>query len=105
MNFHVITLFPEMFDSYLGESILARAVKAKKINFKFYNPRDFVKPTKTQKKNAKPYLRVDDKPYGGGPGMIIKADVMIKAIDSALTKCKGKISKFKIIFLCFSIKS
>ena len=69
------------------------------MKFFFYNPRDYVKPTKTQKKNAKPYLRVDDKPYGGGAGMIIKADVMIKAINSALIKIKNKKSKCKIIWL------
>jgi tRNA (guanine37-N1)-methyltransferase len=42
MTFHIITLFPEMFDSYLGESILARGIKEKKISVKFYNPRLFV---------------------------------------------------------------
>jgi tRNA (guanine37-N1)-methyltransferase len=50
----------------------------------FYNPRDFVKPTKIQKGKDKPYLRVDDKPYGGGPGMILQATPVIKAIEKAL---------------------
>jgi tRNA (guanine37-N1)-methyltransferase len=86
MNFHIITLFPEAFDSYLNESILARAIKDKKIKVKFYNPRDFVKDKKT---------RVDAKPYGGGPGMVIKAEPVIKAI----AKAKGKKTKVKIIFL------
>jgi len=79
-----------MFDSYLNESILARAQKEKKIKFSFYNPRDYVMPTKTQKKNDRPYLRVDDRPYGGGPGMVIQAEPMIKAIEKALKKIKGK---------------
>jgi tRNA (guanine37-N1)-methyltransferase len=105
MTFHIITLFPEMFDSYLNESILGRAQKEGKIKFFFYNPRDFVKPTKSQSKNEKPYLRVDDKPYGGGPGMIIKADVMIKAIENVLekinpsTKLRARKLKSKIILL------
>ena len=99
MNFHIITLFPEMFDSYLTESILARAQAEKKIKFYFYNPRDFVAPTKTQTKNDKPYLRVDDKPYGGGPGMVLQAEPVAKAIEKALAKCKNKKSKYKIIFL------
>ncbi len=102
MNFHIITLFPEMFDSYLNESILARAQTEKKIKFYFYNPRDFVKPTKVQKKNAKPYLRVDDKPYGGGPGMVMQAEPVLKAIEEALRKLKVRKfvkSKVKIIFL------
>jgi len=97
MNFHIITLFPNTFDSYLNESILARAQKENKIKFYFYNPRDFVKPTKVQKKNEKPYLRVDDKPYGGGPGMVMQAEPVIKAIESAIKKSKNK--KPKIIFL------
>ena len=85
MNFHIITLFPNAFDSYLNESILARAIKNKKIKVKFYNPRDFAK----NKRN------VDDKPYGGGPGMVIKAEPVIKAIQ----KAKGQKKKVKIIFL------
>jgi tRNA (guanine37-N1)-methyltransferase len=43
MTFHIITLFPQSFDSYLGESILKRAIEDKKIKVKFYNPRDFSK--------------------------------------------------------------
>ena len=53
MNFHIITLFPDAFSSYFSESILKRAIKEKKIGVSFYNPRDFVKPTKSQKKNEK----------------------------------------------------
>jgi tRNA (guanine37-N1)-methyltransferase len=90
MNFHLITLFPQMFDSYLNESVLARARKNDIIEFYFYNPRDFVKPTKTQKGKEKPYLKVDDKPYGGGPGMVIQAEPVIKAIDKAVDVIKKK---------------
>lgn len=79
MNYHVITIFPEMFTSYLGESILARAIKEKKISVKFYNPRDFIKD-----KKGNNYRPVDDKPYGGGPGMVMRAEPMIKAIEQAL---------------------
>ena len=89
-----------MFDSYLNESILARAKKEKIIYFHFYNPRAFVKPTANQKKNDKPYLRVDDKAYGGGPGMVIQALPVLLAAESALkkiSKLKGK-RKTKVIF-------
>ena len=92
MNFHIITLFPDLVASYLSESILARGIKEKKISVSFYNPRDFVKPNKAQKGKEKPYLRVDDKPYGGGPGMVMQVEPVVKAIDVALTK----IYKFKI---------
>ncbi len=111
-NFHVITLFPESFSSYLGESILARAQKEKNISVKFYDPRDFVKPTKTQAGKDKPYLRVDDKPYGGGPGMVMQALPVIKAIEKAVANAKratknaktkaksgSKNPKIRIVFL------
>jgi tRNA (guanine37-N1)-methyltransferase len=84
MRFHIITLFPHMFDSYLNESILARAKKEGIIDFFFYNPREFVTPTDTQKKNDKPYLRIDDKAYGGGPGMVIQAEPILKAVEAAI---------------------
>jgi len=86
MNFHIITLFPEMFDSYIKGSILGRAIEDKKIKIKFYNPRDF-----TKDRNR----RIDRKPYGGGPGMVIEAMPVIKAIE----KAKGGKKKVKIIFL------
>ena len=69
MRFHVITIFPEMFDSYLKESILGRAVKDKKISIKFYNPMSFCKPKE----------RVDGRPYGGGPGMVLRPEFFLKA--------------------------
>ena len=97
MNFHIVTLFPDIFSSYLSESILGRAIKDKKIKVSFYNPRDFVKPTKKQSKNKKPYLRVDDKPYGGGAGMVMQAEPVIKAVEKALAKSKK--NKTKVIFL------
>jgi len=80
MNYHVITIFPEMFDSYLKESILGRATKEKKISIKFYNPRDYIKAPKNN------YRPVDDRPYGGGPGMVMRAEPILKAIESALRK-------------------
>lgn len=90
MNFHVITLFPEAFDSYLGESILSRAIEDKKIKVSFYNPRDFA---------DNQWKHIDQKPYSGGPGMVIQALPVIKAIEKALSKIKRKKnSKVKIIF-------
>ena len=74
MTFHVITIFPDIFNSYLNESIIGRAIKNKLIEIKFYNPRDFIKAPQN---NYKP---VDDKPYGGGPGMVMRAEPMVKAI-------------------------
>jgi tRNA (guanine37-N1)-methyltransferase len=98
MNFHIITLFPNIFDSYINESILGRAQREKKLKFNFYNPRDFVKPTKTQSKNDKPYLRVDDKPYGGGAGMVLMAEPILKALAKTEKKIKNKRRSKVIIF-------
>lgn len=81
MNFHVVTLFPDSFESYLSASIIGRAIKEKKIKVKFYNPRDF-----TKDKNA----RVDRRPYGGGPGMVLEAESVLKAALKALRQAQGK---------------
>ena len=91
MKFHIITIFPDIFDSYLNESIVGRAIKNKLISVKFYNPRDFIKAPKN---NYKP---VDDKPYGGGPGMVMRAEPLLKAVEKALHQVKGKNKKVLII--------
>lgn len=96
MNFHIITLFPEIMNSYLNESILGRAIKNKKISINFYNPRDFVEPTEKQKKNDKPYARVDDKPYGGGAGMVLQAEPILKAFSKVEKTFKNKKKKVVI---------
>lgn len=87
MHFHIITIFPESFDSYIGESIIGRAIKEKKIKISFYNPRKFV--TGKYKKvwpDGNVSQIVDDRPYGGGPGMILRAEPVIKAVESAMKK-------------------
>ena len=85
MTFHIITLFPEAFDSYLKSSIVGRAIKDKKIHASLYNPRDFTDD---------PQRRVDRKPYGGGPGMVIEAEPVIKAVEKAV----GRKKDVKILF-------
>lgn len=86
-----------MFSSYLGESILARAIKEKKIKVKFYNPRDFVRG-KLRKvwPDGNISSKVDDRPYGGGPGMVMIADPIIRAW-SAAAKSSGVTRKTKTI--------
>lgn len=84
MKFHLITLFEEACDAYLSASIIGRARKEKKISIQYQNPRDFVvgKPGS--------YKKVDEKPYGGGPGMVMMATPIIKAAEKALIGKKGK---------------
>lgn len=85
-TFHIITLFPEAFDSYLRRSIVGRAQKGKKIKIKFYNPRDFVGA-----KGANKYRQVDDRPFGGGAGMVLMAEPILCAVDKARGGRKAKI--------------
>jgi len=81
MTFHIITLFPHSFDSYLGESILKRAIEDEKIAVKFYNPRDFAENK---------WKRIDRVPYAGGPGMVIQAEPVIKAVEKAVLSSSRK---------------
>lgn len=69
-----------MFDSYLKESIIGRAVKDKKIKILFYNPMDFCEPKK----------RVDARPYGGGPGMVLRPELFLRAFAKIKIKNKNK---------------
>ena len=86
IHFHIISLFPEAFSSYIDSSIIARAIKEKSIKILFYNPRDEVKPKGAQKDKEKPLRMVDDRPYGGGPGMVMKAEPVIKSLDKVFKK-------------------
>ena len=84
MRFHIITIFPDIFDSYLHESIIGRAIKNKLVSVKFYNPRDFIKAPKNN------YRPVDDRPFGGGPGMVMRAEPVLKAVAKALSGVKNR---------------
>jgi len=77
MRFDVITIFPKIFDSYLKESILKRAQKNKLIEIKIWNLRDFSKNK---------HKKVDDKAYGGGPGMVMQIEPIIRAVQFAKSK-------------------
>ncbi|MEI8360757.1 MAG: tRNA (guanosine(37)-N1)-methyltransferase TrmD [bacterium] len=72
MNFHLLTIFPAILDSYLNESIIKRAQKEEIIKINKINLRDYA----TDK-----HQTVDDTPYGGGAGMVMKVDVLYAAIQ------------------------
>lgn len=80
MRFDIITIFPNVFGAYLNESILKRAQKKKKVSFRFHDLRDFT----TDKHRS-----VDDRPYGGGVGMVMKVEPVYKALR-ALPKQKRR---------------
>ena len=92
MNFHVITLFPEICQAYTNASVLGRAqktdkgkgakIRGKKISVSYYNPREYT----TDK-----HHKADDRPYGGGPGMVMKAEPILKAWEKAVGRKKGKV--------------
>jgi tRNA (guanine37-N1)-methyltransferase len=83
-TFHIISLFPESFESYLNASIVKRARERKLISVKYYNPRDFAVAKNGKKAKTFAERRVDGRPYGGGPGMVIEALPVIKAIEKAV---------------------
>ena len=76
MKFDVLTLFPEMFDS-LKQSIIGRAIEKEQIDINLVNIRDFSKDK---------HKKVDDTPYGGGAGMIMRPDVVYEAFKSVKTE-------------------
>jgi tRNA (guanine37-N1)-methyltransferase len=84
-RFHIITLFPEAIKPYVTSSILGRAIADRKLSVRFYNPRDFAENR---------FRHIDKRPYGGGPGMVIEALPVLKAVDKARGKRKTTILFF-----------
>ncbi|GAA4364214.1 tRNA (guanosine(37)-N1)-methyltransferase TrmD [Kangiella marina] len=74
MNLHIISLFPQMFETICEQGVVGRAIKQGKVNVAVTNPRDF-----TQDKHR----TVDDRPYGGGPGMLMMTAPLTEAIRYA----------------------
>lgn len=90
-QFDIITIFPKIFDSYFNESIIKRARKSGKIKINIINLRDFA---------IDKHRTVDDSPYGGGAGMVLMAEPLVKAVD--YIKKIGKKNKIKTV--AFSAK-
>ncbi len=82
MKFIVLTLFPEMFESYFNSSILKRAIGTKKIEIQFINFRDYTKDK---------YHRADTPPIGGGAGLILKCQPIIDALNTVSSPVTHKI--------------
>lgn len=80
MRFDIITIFPRIFDSYLNESILARAQKAGLIEIAAHDLRDYT---------SDKHRTVDDSPYGGGVGMVMLVEPIYKAIKSLSSQRRG----------------
>ena len=91
MHIHFISIFPDIFKSFLETSLIKKAIDKKLIKIEMLDPRSFV-PGKWQ--------YVDDEIYGGGAGMLIKAKPVIDAVESLIKKIKkSKKNIFKIMYL------
>lgn len=84
IKFDIITIFPHIFDSYINESLIARAQKKKLIKITTHNLRDFTNDA---------HKTVDDRPFGGGLGMVLKVEPIYKAVKSIKLKVKSQKSK------------
>lgn len=77
MRIDILTLFPKMFEGFLNESIIKRAIEKKAVEINIINFRGFSKLNNSQ---------VDDTPYGGGSGMVLMVEPIVDAIESVKTK-------------------
>jgi len=90
MKFDVVTLFPEMVESVASVGVLGRAVKNGQIQLNSWNPRDY-----TQDRHR----TVDDRPYGGGPGMLMKVEPLKAAIEDAKKSAAVNNVQSKVIYM------
>jgi len=88
IHFHIITLFREACEPYVHSSMLWRAQKEKKVKFTFYNPRD---------KSKNKHRKVDDRAYGGGPGMVLAVGPIVDTVRAIQKKSPKK--KYATIIL------
>jgi tRNA (guanine37-N1)-methyltransferase len=88
IKFDIITIFPEIFQSYLSESLIARALKKKLIKINVHNLRDWTKDK---------HKTVDGRPFGGGLGMVLEIEPVYKAVKDIKKKLRGKDKKSKIV--------
>ena len=82
IRFDVVTLFPEMFAAVTHSGITSRAMEAGLWSLGVWNPRDFTTDN---------HRTVDDRPYGGGPGMVMMAEPLEKALDAVQAAGGGKV--------------
>ena len=92
LTFDIITIFPEIFNSYLKESLIARAQKKKLIKINVHNLRKWTSDSRKT---------VDDRPFGGGLGMVLKIEPIFKAVKEikklALSSASARRGKSKLI--------
>ena len=96
MRFDIITIFPNIFSSYLKESFLKRAQEKKLISIKAHDLRDY---------SIDRHRKVDDRPFGGGPGMVLKVEPIYKAVNELVSsKDRKLVSRSKTRVILFSLR-
>lgn len=73
MRFDVLTLFPDIFQGYLGQSLLNRAIEAGRVEVQLHDIRDWARDK---------HSSVDDRPFGGGPGMVLKVEPVVECVEA-----------------------
>jgi tRNA (guanine37-N1)-methyltransferase len=79
MRFDVVTLFPEMFPGYLAQSLLHKAIERHLVSVHLHNLRDW---------SRSKHHTVDDRPFGGGPGMVLKVDTVVECVETVQTQAE-----------------
>lgn len=101
IKFEIITIFPKIFDSYFSESIIKRAQKKGLVKINVHNLRDFTNDKHKKACLPKPWRRqVDERSFGGGPGMVMQIEPIYKAVQSVSAKRKTQNAKV----ILFSVK-
>lgn len=90
MRIDIITIFPKMFEPILNESIIRRAQKKDKVKIYIHNLRDY---------SFDKHRKVDDRPFGGGSGMVMKPEPIFKAVEYLKSKCRNRKTKVRIVLL------
>lgn len=88
MRFDIVTLFPEMFEDFLATSLIARAVSNGRLAVRFKNPRAF---------GLGKHRSVDDTPYGGGSGMVMRVDVLVATMESMDSDAPGGVLAHRVL--------
>lgn len=86
MKIHILSIFPEIFSGFINSTLIKKSLDTGAISMSLINFRDFAKP---------PHNKVDDTPYGGGAGMVMKPEPIVEAVEAS----KKELTKAKVILL------
>jgi len=90
MEIYVVTLFPELFEGFISSGVVNRAKKRERLSLEFVNPRDFTEDKHQQ---------VDDYPFGGGAGMVLKPEPIFRAVESITGGVRSRDAGDRVVLL------